>query len=241
MNMNERNNRLHNNHSEISELIPWFVKGTLSADERKAVNTHLKSCEECSQSLAECQALAQKPAPFQTEWHPSPAHFNRLMSELDKLEANEKIDSIILSSETAVKTQKKPGFYQRLSAYLSKTPTLIRWTLVAETFAIAGIIGFMVLPYQLNPSKSTSFVTLSNVESTDKSLATAIRVVFDAEMSVKEMSDLLKETKAQVRQGPSSVGVFTVEVANDNVKQTLVTLRSNKNVRLVLLSDQTSD
>jgi Putative zinc-finger len=241
MSMNERNNRSGNNHAEMAELIPWYVKGTLSADERKTIDSHLKSCEHCRQTLSECRTLAQKPASVQTEWQPSPAHFSRLMDALDVLEANEKAAPIALSNEIPSKTPKKPGIFQRLSGYFSQTPSLVRWTLAAETFAIAGIIGFMVLPHQLDPLKSTSFETLSNAESTDRKVANVVRVVFDADMSVKALSDLLKETKAQVRQGPSAVGAFTVEVAKDNVAQAMATFRANKNVRLVLLMDQTSD
>ncbi len=240
MNKIDRNQRPEDNHAEIAELIPWYVKGTLSADEYKSVSSHLESCELCQQTLVECKTIAQTPPMIQTEWKPSPVHFNRVLAALDELEANEKLDAVALSNEKPVKKPSKPGFFQRLAAYVSQTPALVRWTVAVETLAIAGIIGFLVLPNYISPYNTTGFETLSNAEPADTKVANVVRVVFNADMSVKELYDLLKEANAQIRQGPSAVGAFTVEVAKDNVPQAMAMFRSSKNVRLVLLMDQSS-
>ena len=39
-------------HEDLSLLLPWYVNGTLSEDERIAVQEHLADCEECRDSLA---------------------------------------------------------------------------------------------------------------------------------------------------------------------------------------------
>ena len=36
-----------NEHDKVLELLPWFVNGTLSADETGRVETHLAGCAEC--------------------------------------------------------------------------------------------------------------------------------------------------------------------------------------------------
>jgi hypothetical protein len=242
MNKSDLNQRSQDNHAEIAELIPWYSKGTLSADEQGIVSGHLEDCERCRQALAECKTIAETSPSAETEWKPSSAHFNRVLAALDALEANEKPAVVALSNEKPVEMKKpnKPGFFQRLVALISQTPALLRWTLAVETLAIAGIIGFLVLPNHISPFNTTGFETLSNAEPVDRKVANVVRVVFNADMSVKELSDLLKEAHAQVRQGPSTVGAFTVEVAKDNVPQSMETFRSNKNVRLVLLMDQSS-
>ncbi|MDX1405022.1 MAG: zf-HC2 domain-containing protein [Woeseiaceae bacterium] len=39
-------------HEEIDLLLPWYVNGTLQADERERVAAHLESCRECRASVA---------------------------------------------------------------------------------------------------------------------------------------------------------------------------------------------
>lgn len=240
MNKIDRNQRPEDNHAEIAGLIPWYAKGTLSEEEQEIVRRHLESCGHCRQTLSECQTMAQAPPTVQTEWKPSPAHFNRVLAALDELEANEKLPAVELSNEKPVKKQDKSGFFRRLAALVSQTPALVRWTVVVETLAIAGLIGFLVLPSQMGSLNRYGFETLSDGEPTDRKVANVVRIVFTGDMSVKDLSELLKETKAQIRQGPSAVGAFTVEVAKDNVPQAMATFRSSKDVRLVLLMDQSS-
>ena len=38
-------------HSEISELIPWYVNGTISAIDRQKLDTHFLTCAACRDEL----------------------------------------------------------------------------------------------------------------------------------------------------------------------------------------------
>ncbi len=42
---------------EIQELIPWYVEGTLSGDEERAVAAHLRGCERCRDDLVTTMRL----------------------------------------------------------------------------------------------------------------------------------------------------------------------------------------
>ena len=53
--MNDLNQRPQDNHAEIAELIPWYAKGTLSADEQGIVSDHLEHCDRCRQALGRMQ------------------------------------------------------------------------------------------------------------------------------------------------------------------------------------------
>ena len=46
-------------HEQAQALLPWYVTGALTPDERGAVAAHLEECAECRQDLAEEQALAK--------------------------------------------------------------------------------------------------------------------------------------------------------------------------------------
>jgi Putative zinc-finger len=46
------------NCTTVTELLPWWLNGTLGADERRAVEEHLAACESCRRELDETRAAA---------------------------------------------------------------------------------------------------------------------------------------------------------------------------------------
>lgn len=44
--------------TEMSLLLPWYVNGTLAADERDVVEQHLQGCEECRQAVSELRNIS---------------------------------------------------------------------------------------------------------------------------------------------------------------------------------------
>ena len=53
-------------HLEISELLPWYVNGTLDGDEKRRVRRHLESCPECQADrdfLRSVSAAVRKSSP----------------------------------------------------------------------------------------------------------------------------------------------------------------------------------
>lgn len=212
-------------HSEMKGLIPWYVNGTLSAAESAAVEQHMAVCEQCQSEALRCQSLAsQLPTP-QEIWKPTPAHFADILANVDKLEAE-------TVKPNASRTKATPGFFRRISAWLSQTPSPVRWTLAFETLAFAALALFLVLPNSPFPKSNGVFETLSNAES-PTTKGKSIRLVFSEDMTTGELFDLLIQAKAQIRQGPSEVGSYTAEVASKDEASSLSVLRANPKVRLV--------
>ncbi|MDD5632479.1 MAG: hypothetical protein PHI13_10715, partial [Methylococcales bacterium] len=161
------------------------------------------------------------PKPIES-WQPSAAHFAGILASLDKLEENEKLEK---SSQIVSKS----GFFQRILQLFAQTPRPVRWALMAESLAFAA---FLVLPGHISTNQIGTFETLSTVESPAMIKGRSIRLMFSGDMTTRELSDLLRKAKAQVRRGPSEVGSFTVEVARKEEKQSLSVLRSNPKVQL---------
>jgi hypothetical protein len=103
---------------------------------------------------------------------------------------------------------------------------------MAESLAFAALAAILVLPGRISTDQTGTFETLSTVESPAMIKGRSIRLVFSEDMTTRELSDLLRTAKAQVRQGPSEVGSFTVEVALKEEQQSLSVLRSNPKVQL---------
>ncbi len=225
----QNNNISAYDHDELINLIPWYVKGKLTAGESAAVKEHLIACENCRQELANCKALADLLPKSAGSWRPSEAHFSNILAEVNKLEAAEK-------QEKTANAIAKPGFFQRMSQLFAQTPSPVRWTLAAESLAFAVLVAVMVLPgvSNLNRDQPGAFETLSNAETQASSSGQMLRVVFSDEITAKELSDLLLQTKAQIRQGPSTVGAYTVEIPSGSATQTQAVLRAHPKVKLVL-------
>jgi anti-sigma-K factor RskA len=221
---NKPNNTINTEHTELEGLIPWYVNGTLSAEESAAVEQHMAVCKQCQSEALRCQSLVGQLPAAQEIWKPSAAHFADILANVDKLEA-------VTAKPDTRRTKARLGFFQRISVGLSQTPSPVRWTLAFETLAFAALALFLVLPNSPIPKTGRIFETLSNAE-LPTTKGKSIRLVFSEDMTTRELFDLLKQAKAQIRQGPSEVGSYTVEVASQDEASSLSVLRANPKVRL---------
>jgi Putative zinc-finger len=220
-------------HDELISLIPWYVKGKLTDNESAALKQHLTDCENCRQEVSNCKVLADSlPEPTES-WQPSVAHFAGILANVDKLEAVEK-------QEKPASKAPKAGFYHRIRQLFAQTPRPVRWTLAAESLAFAILAAVMMLPGRLTIDQTDTFETLSTAETPASSSSQMLRVVFSDDMTAKELSELLLQTKAQIRQGPSEVGAYTVELSSGDTAQVQATLRVHPKVKLVLPIANTS-
>jgi Putative zinc-finger len=214
-------------HPELG-LIPWYAKGTLSTQEHSLVKQHLATCEPCRQELAKCVALASSLPSSEETWKPSAVHFSGILAEVDKLEAA----SVQLKKPINAMPALKSGFFQQLANWLQQTPTPVRWTLAVESLAVAILALLIVLPFQPKPDVGGVFETLSNDEKPIKSVGALIRLSLADDMTTKELADLLIQAHAQILQGPSAVGSYTVTLSLEDNAQSLALLRSHPKVRL---------
>ncbi|MEQ1527833.1 MAG: zf-HC2 domain-containing protein [Methylococcales bacterium] len=227
MTKQQQNNLSSTDHHALVGLIPWYVKGNLTADENAALKQHLSDCKICQQEELNCRALTKSLPVSGEAWNTSPAHFAGILANVDKLEAQQKLKQSAPELSAA-------GFFQRIAKLFAQTPRPVRWTLAAESLAFAMLAAVMVLPGQVNPGKSALFETLTNAEPAQTSAGQVLRVVFDDTMTAKELTELLAQSKAQIRQGPSSVGAYSVEVPVQDAAQALVIFQAHAKVRLAL-------
>lgn len=219
------NEKTANDHAELEGMVPWYVKGTLTTTENALMKQHLKECEICRSEVSNCEFLADHlPAATET-WKPSSAHFAGILAEVDKLEA-------VTVKREIPRPVNDAGFFRRIRTYLSQTPRPVRWTLALETLAFAALALFVVLPLHPNSGAGSVFETLSNAETPATTQGLSIRLMFGEDMTARELFELLKQAKAQIRQGPSVVGGYTVEVPAEDTEQSLATLRAHPKVRL---------
>lgn len=213
-------------HRHTWEQIPWIVNGSLSDSERVAAESHLDSCADCREELQ-----------FQRHLAGAIAASNPPLGAVDNARGSwQQLHARITAEGDA------QGAPQRLAPAIEhqgrgKQRAWVPWLVAAVVVQAIGlgVLGTVVWsrPDASLTSSSAVYRTLSAKE-TAPATAT-IRAVFAQDMSVGHMQALLAAAGLQVRSGPSSAGVWSLEPATDSnrsaTQAALRQLRSSADVR----------
>jgi anti-sigma factor RsiW len=75
-------------HRHVTELVPWYVNGTLEGRDRDAVTAHLPGCPACREEVARCQTLAAAvQSAVDAAGAPGPGGLERVLASIELLEA----------------------------------------------------------------------------------------------------------------------------------------------------------
>ena len=212
-----------NEHEAIAELLPWLVNGTLSAKESKQVEAHLQHCDQCRNQVSQLQVVNKQVAEQESKWQPSTAHFSSILSEVENIES-------IVPKQKKTKHKNWAGFFENLL----QIPKPVRWTLALESVAIVALLTVWNISPQMGlPSDSELYQTLSDSpQNKPTSNMSRIRLLLNDAMTTAELTQLLQQTDTQIRQGPSALGLFIVEVPQQRVDQALEIFLSHQHIRL---------
>lgn len=217
-------------HNTMTELLPWYANGTLEPQERNLVAEHLADCPECRKELAHYQQLsAAIPETSDTDdWQPSIAHFSGILSAIDAQE------SVAMASKPALK---KPSVWQQCRDWLHSKNQPLVWALTVESIALATLVMFMVMPrLGQTVSEQMVFQTLSDAQAPITTGLPRVHIVFADDMTIAEMRVLLPSVQGHLVDGPSKLGVYTLELAvatpTDSINSAIAELRKHPKVKL---------
>ena len=211
-------------HEAATLLLPWYVNGTLSPAETRQVERHLEGCPACRAELEQYRVLGEQVrAQPELTWQPPSGHFERLMADIDRLDT------------PAIPVGAKPSPWQRLMDWLRETPRPMRWTLAAESLALAMLVLVVWLPGR--PAVEPGFETLSSVTTSTRPTGPRLRVEFDPMLRIADLQSLLQVLNGQIVAGPSALGIYTVALdAEERPKaaldHALTVLRAHRQVLL---------
>lgn len=203
-------------HDRIVELLPWLVNGTLEGAEEAEVRRHLSDCATCREQLERLEELA---ATVREAPHP----------EVDPVPA---LDSMRQRLE-------QEGEAAASGARLRSSP-LVRWVVLAQAAALFLALGLLFVQRTATPWPPTSFRTLAETPTAVAAEGTRARVLFAESSTESEIRRLLHEVGARMVDGPSGMGLYTVELevearAPAEVVGLIEALRADSNVRFVEL------
>ncbi|MFZ6733891.1 zf-HC2 domain-containing protein [Undibacterium sp. Ji42W] len=217
--MNTKTNQLHPHdeaaHSQVQDLLPWYVVNTLQPDEQQLVRAHLQTCTGCQDDLQWQQKLKAGEPAASTVPNVDRA-LARLLPRLDK-------------QVQSTSAKHSNNFLARLlSMFKREDKTATRWgmaVMVTQTAVIVGLVALMALPKQ----DDSSYRVLGNGERSSGNIV----VVFKPETTVKDIQRIMSINDARIIDGPTVTNAYLLNVDDARLAQSIKELRSEAGIELV--------
>ncbi len=167
---------------EIDELLPWYVNATLDDEEKRRVETHIAGCPSCQGKVEELRQLS---VALRAE-NPLPGHnlYARTASRLER--------------------GGLAGPWRPLRQVLLPIPGYARVAIAAQLIVIVVLGGVLF-------SRGPVMSTLSD-GSVHSGPAVRLQVVFSGRATAEQIQKVLSPLNARIVDGPTSTGVYQVEV-----------------------------
>lgn len=198
--------KLHANHEQCWELIPWVVNGRSSDAEQQAVLAHAEQCAECREELTRHRQLYGHMRGDEDVIAAPNASWQKLITRIDEQ----------ASAEAATARR-----------YRTKRPWLIA-ALWIQLIAIMMLTGAL---FRSSPSSQPEYVTLSSPRSQTSARRAAVRIVFSPAARMNDINRLLRSVECEILSGPSEAGVYTLTAEpGKDVPAIIATLREHSDV-----------
>lgn len=182
------------NHSEAWDLIPWFVNGRASAEQRERIEQHMEQCAHCREEILAqhslMQAVRTRPA---VESMPH-ASLQKLWTRIDGGGA-----AVAASAPEQMPRRRRTGLTGWLTAAVVVQALLL------------GLLSVYLLQQRGSAEGSGDYRTVSAPAAAPA--AGAVRAVFAPELPLGELQALLARAQLRIVNGPSAEGVLTLALA----------------------------
>jgi anti-sigma factor RsiW len=215
-------------HRHIAELIPWYVNGTLEGRDRDAVTAHLSDCLTCREEVAQCQTLAAAvQVTGDSVWAPDPDRLGRLLASIERLEATD-------AQRAGWRARWRTGM-EWIGDLFDRTPGIVRWGLAAQAALLVLVVGLALWPGAFSPRAPYRTLAENGPNGDGRIGVALIHVVFADDITERDMRTLLGRVRGKIVDGPTAVGLYTVEVraqTPDQIRPMVTILRDDPKVRL---------
>lgn len=209
---------MHNEipHDQLQLLLPWFVNGSLSEAESSMISAHISDCLSCRRELRQLDQLQNA-----IQFEPAQA------DQADRAFA--KISAQLSQRSIASPTAKVVPWPQKILKQTSKHPAL--------GYALAASVLLALIPVGLKTSsqsdQASNFYTLSAFKPTSSQTGD-LQVIFDKNLTGKQISTLLNTLHAHPIGSANSMGALTIHLDSEqgapSAEQALAILRQRADV-----------
>ena len=189
-------------------LLPWYVNGTLEAEERRQVEAYLESNSDARDEVALLRELRQQVKDEKIENSPGELGLQRLKREIKQAGA-------------------QPGGADRMTGRTVTVASFWRPLAVAACLAVVVQAGVMV---GLGGWPGSDVEIASGTAGLTPPV---LQVTFEPGATEQEIRDVLQSAGASIADGPTALGVYNlrlVDAGTTTVDEALATLRARADV-----------
>ena len=190
---------------EAEELLPWYLNGSLSAEERARVEQALEAEPALKAELAALESLSEAVVESSNSVAVPASDFDLVMQQIDGVEA------------APVAARAEPAGLSLLESFRSLfAMPAMRFAAVAAALVVmvqsAAIVGLLVQA----PGEGVGYETATGPQPVEATAAgPRLLVMFQPEAGLAEFATLIGEIDGSIVEGPSQEGAFIVEIAPD--------------------------
>ncbi len=203
-------------HPCTTELIPWYVNGTLDEAEATRLGAHLKVCETCrleSEGQARLHEAMQADGTLVFAAEPS---FRKLMTRIG---THEDAGELAHGGPAPVAAVTPPARSVRAPG------RVVRWLAAAALIEGLGL-GYGAWALHANSvATQASYVTLTSPAPSYRDSA-RVRVVFRPDLSLQSLGVILHRAGAHIIDGPTESNVYTLGFAGRDVTPAAIERRA---------------
>ncbi|MEJ0006227.1 MAG: zf-HC2 domain-containing protein [Steroidobacteraceae bacterium] len=187
-------------HQHAAGLIPWYVNGTLAANDAATLGAHLDGCARCRGDYEAQRRLFEAMQADTTLVFAAEPSFKKLMARIGTHEDAGELAALGAAPDAApARTPASRGRYAGVA----------RW--LAAAVVIEGLgLGFGAWAWHThNAPPASAYVTLTSPDPSYRD-SPRIRVVFRSGLSVGGLGTILHEAGAHIIDGPTDANVYTL-------------------------------
>ncbi len=201
------------NRQEAEELLPWFVAGSLNADETRAVQAFIDSGEISAAELNEVSLFAEtinEQSAHEPEYNP--AILDNAMAKLDAVVQEASDEPLIVREPIA-----EPGLLERISTFFKwdDTPRMAKLAIGAQFAAVLAMVVFVTASDNGGSFFPRGAATYETVSGTAAVTTADLTIAFAADTTLEEVTALLATVDGRIVDGPNSLGMYNIALPED--------------------------
>jgi hypothetical protein len=221
MNVSKHNHeKKYGNHAAVWQLLPWYINGTLSGEEKQVVTMHTNVCLVCHKELGLQRALRETVREAELDDVMMSAAFERLSAQI--------------AAGSGPTAYLNGGMVSKWLALADRM--LPKWPLepLAAAAALVLAVGLAFPVFNDAPLfVNNTFRTLSSTTVEPNIASANLRIIFAEDSSVSERAAILNATDLTAVSGPDERGLYYVKTRQQTPEATaaaLVQLRANAQI-----------
>ena len=198
------------------ELLPWYINGTLLADEMERVSRHLDVCDDCVEELNQSVSFS--------------IAYQRPTAEVQRLEQSQESALAKLRQQVENSETQASDIWSRIRGIPRQAAAVTALCLLCLTLAVPLVLNRDV--QQANPDFNLLFDTTDGT-------GQVIQIIFHKQANEQEIRDILEFTNAEQVVGPSPAGVYEVQIApSQNFETKLEGIKAFSQVKWAAIAEE---